>query len=320
MMNMPLIKTLDTNLQVMADTALLYAIQVGMKYNIFKALSEKNTREALENVKVQNKILLGKFLKTLNELGITHETPEGPKLNSFHYGVKVFREDYKQIIPDWINFLEKIYEMVDYAFITPDHPYVSMDFDKDADFWDMRMKSKFASLYRKIIMDLGEVSSNTEIIDIGCGSVSPVEFARQIGPNGYYLGVDYSSALLEIAKSRIEEEGYDWVSLKEIDACLIKPSHGYDVAVLSFVLEYISDRRRVIRRTAESLKEGGKIIIIEPFRDSFENLPALEFFESLNKDFVGYPTKAEIYAILEEDGFDVSIESPGKGVMVIKKL
>jgi len=319
-MNASLIETLDTNLQVMIDTALLYIMQVGMKYNIFKALSEKDTREALKKIEIQNKSLLDKFLKTLNELEVVHETPEGPKLNQFFYEVKIFREDYKQIIPDWIKFLEKIYEMVDYAFITADHPYVSMDFDKDADFWDMRLKSNFASLYRKIIIDLGKISSNTEIIDIGCGSVSPVEFARQIGPNGYYLGVDYSSALLEIAKSRVEERGYDWVSLKELDARLIKPSHRYDVAVLSFVLGYVNDRRRVIKRAAESLKEGGRIIIIEPFRDSFENLPALEFFESLNKDFVGYPAKAEISTILEEEGFDVSVESPGKGVMIIRKL
>lgn len=319
-METPLVEILDTNLQMMANTSFLYIIQVGMKYDIFKALSEKNTEKALQRVKVQNKMLLNRFIEVLNDLGIIHKSPEGHRLNKFLYEVKIFKRDYELILSDWIRFLEKIYEMVDYAFLTHDHPYVSMDFDKDADFWDMRMRSQFASMYRKIIMDFGEILSGSSVIDIGCGSVSPVEFAKQVGPNGYYLGIDYSSALLEVAKSRIEEQGYDWASLKEIDAHIIKPHCRYDVAIMSFVLEYLKNRQRVIKRTIESLKGGGRLIIIDPFKDSFENVAALEFFESLNKDFVGYPTKAEISTMLEEEGFDVNIESPGRGILLIKKL
>lgn len=39
--------------------------------------------------------------------------------------------------------------------ISYSHPYVLMDFDKDADFWDIRLSSSFNKTYRDAIINLG---------------------------------------------------------------------------------------------------------------------------------------------------------------------
>ncbi|NJE08866.1 class I SAM-dependent methyltransferase [Thermococcus sp. M39] len=316
-----LVEIVDANLEQMIRTSLLYVIQLGTKHGIFKVLSKKPSYvDIFPEIEVHNKQLLLDFVRTLIKLGIVEETPTRLQLNGFSYTITVPAKNYSLLLPDWVSSLEEIYRMIDFAFITPAHPHILMDFDKDADFWDMRMSTKFSRVYRKLIAFLGELDSKKQVIDIGCGSVSPLEIGKQVGPNGYYLGIDYSPALLEIARSRIEEHNLDWVELKEIDAHIIKPVNEYDVAVMSFVLEYLKDPASVLRKVMETLKEGGKMIIVEPFRDNFPYIEALEFFEHLNKDFIRFPTQQEVVDAIKKAGFDVDIKSYGKSVLVITRL
>lgn len=316
-----LINVVDANIEHMVTMSLLHIIQLGTKHDVFKMVSERPSySELLARMGAQNKALLKRFLDKLIKLKIVEETPSYLTLNGFSYEIRIPSEDYKLLLSDWIPGFEEIYRMVDFALITPDHPHVLMDFDKDADFWDMRMRTGFASAYRKLIVALGEIKNGTEVLDIGCGSVSPVEIGRYTSPDGYYLGVDYSPALLEIARSRVEVLGLENVKLKEIDAHIIKPHNGYDVAIMSFVLEYFRNPRLVLKKTLESLESGGRLVLVEPFRDQFTNVSALEFFEGLNRDFVEFPSREEIKSLVLEEGFDVNFEDFGKSVLIIKKL
>ncbi|WP_048151274.1 class I SAM-dependent methyltransferase [Palaeococcus ferrophilus] len=316
-----LIRVVDANIEHMVNMSLLYIVQLGTKHDVFKLVSERPSYpELLARMGAQNKALLKKFLDKLIKLKIVEETPIDLTLNGFSYEIRVPSEDYKLLLSDWMPEFEEIYRMVDFALITPEHPHVLMDFDKDADFWDMRMRTAFASAYRKLIVALGEIKNGTEVLDIGCGSVSPVEIGRYASPDGYYLGIDYSPALLEIARSRVESLNLENVKLKEIDAHIIKPHNSYDVAIMSFVLEYLKNPRTVLKRTLESLGSGGRLIVVEPFRDQFANISALEFFEGLNKDFVEFPSREEVKSFVLEEGFDVNFEDVGKSTLVIKKL
>ncbi|AFK22192.1 putative SAM-dependent methyltransferase [Pyrococcus sp. ST04] len=223
------------------------------------------------------------------------------------------------LLPDWIPMFEEMYKMVDFALISPDHPYVLMDFDKDADFWDMRLSTSFHEAYRELIIRLAGLGNGTYVLDLGCGSVSPAYFGKFVGEDGKYVGVDYSPALLEIAKARVSKMNFP-VELKELDIGLIKPRTMYDVAIMSFILEYVTNRREVLRKVLDGLSPGGKVIVIDAFRDEFANVEALEFFEGLNASFVGYPSKAEIREILLGEGFDVKFEDYGKSILLIQKL
>ncbi|ALM75353.1 class I SAM-dependent methyltransferase [Thermococcus barophilus] len=319
-MHEELIRIVDTNLDHMIRNALLYIIQLGTKYNIFKVLAKNPSYlDVFSEVDVANKRLLREFILTLIQLGIVEETPDKLMLNGFSYTINIPAQDYNLLLSDWALSLEEIYRMVDFAFITPEHPHILMDFDKDADFWDMRMSNSFAKMYRMLIAKLGNINEKSYVIDIGCGSVSPIDLGSYLGPEGYYLGLDYSPSMIEIAKSRIEEKSMSWVELKEIDAHIIKPVNEYDVAIMSFVLEYIKNPRIVLRKALETLKENGRLVIVEPFRDQFKYIEALEFFEKLNKEFIRFPSTSEITGIIEQEGFDAEINRYGRSALVVVK-
>lgn len=46
-----------------------------------------------------------------------------------------------------------------------------MDFDKDVDFWDMRMSILFFNFYCRVIVEVVEIKFGMLVLDIGCGLV-----------------------------------------------------------------------------------------------------------------------------------------------------
>lgn len=314
------IETIDANIDHMVRTAVLQIVVLGMKHGIFSLLTKEHTlQELLDNIGLPNRALLIKFVHTLRDLGIVDVKGDRLSLDDFSYVLKISPVACSTLLPDWMPIHEEIYRMVDYAFITPKHPHILMDFDKDADFWDMRMRTSFARAYREVMARVAGIGPGSVVLDIGCGSVSPEFFGNLIGYDGFYLGLDYSSALLEIARSRVESKGLP-VYLKELDARLMRPVNKYDAVLMSFVLEYIPDREKVLKNALETLDSGGKLVIVEPFRDAFDDISALEFFEALNRDFVGFPTAEEIINALRKLEFQFKAERLGRSVLVIEKL
>lgn len=281
-----LVRAVDTNLDLMTEMSLFFIISLGVKRGIFSALSKRpSLSRFMDEVRIPNRRLLSRFLATLDRLGMVKTTNDHIELAEFSHNLVVAAERYGALVSDWASVLEEIYKMADYAFITPTHPQILMDFDKDADFWDMRMSTSFSNLYRRAIAEVAEIKPGMSVLDIGCGSVSPSYFGRLVGYNGFYLGLDYSYALLDIARARIAGEALP-VVLKEIDATIIRPVNSYDVVIMSFVLEYIQNRKRAIKNALEGLREGGKLVIVDPFRDRFKYVPALEFFEAPDRKSV----------------------------------
>ncbi|WP_297536014.1 methyltransferase domain-containing protein [Thermococcus sp.] len=314
------VEVVDANIEYMTHMAVLQIISLGTKHGVFSMLArEPSLQEFLDNTGLPNRALLVKFLSTLQQLGMVSIDRGRLRLNDFSYTLSVSGEAYRNLIPDWVSVHEEIYRMVDYAFITPVHPRILMDFDKDADFWDIRMNSSFSRTYRKVMAEVSGISSGMEVFDIGCGSVSPEYFGSLVGYNGFYMGIDYSPSMLDIARMRVEEKNLP-VTLKEIDARLMRPINEYDVVLMSFVLEYISDRGKVLVKAVETLKEGGKLVILEPFRDTFPNIAALEFFESLNKDFRGFPSMEEVESVLKASELDVSMKRLGRSLLLVEKV
>ncbi|NJE61473.1 class I SAM-dependent methyltransferase [Thermococcus sp. 21S7] len=322
MNNMRNPRIIDVNLDMMIRTSLLHIIALGTKHGVFSFLTKNPTpQELIDEIDLPNRRLLLSFINVLKRLNIIEERDYALYLDGFSYTIKIPQGKYDLVVPDWVSVQEEIYRMVDYAFITPVHPHVLMDFDKDADFWDMRMNTKFSRAYRDVTASLLGIKKGMSVLDIGCGSVSPAYFGEKVGYNGFYMGVDYSPALLDIARARVEAKNLP-VELKELDARLIRPVNEYDAVILSFVLEYVEpkDRGRVLKNALDVLKSGGRMAIVDPFIDSFEFVPALEFFESLNKEFRGFPAAKEITERILALGFDVEIERPARSVLLVRKL
>jgi len=318
---MNLIERFDFNLATLIDFSFFNIVKIGIEIGIFREASKpKSIEELLNSINVSNKAYLKSLLSAYYELGILDGTGEKMSTKRFLRTITLEYDNLKEIIPGWIPIQDEIAKMANHAFISFENSKVMMDFDKDADFWDMRLSNPLAHLYREIIADLGGLRDGLRVLDLGCGSVSPVELGSYVGPNGEYVGVDFSPGLLSIAQERVKEHGMDWVTLKELDIMTLIPRRKYDVVIMSFVLEYLPNIYSGIMKALDFVDEGGKLIIVEPFRENFENIAAWEFFEKLAKEFRRFPKKADVINALPYYSKEVRVKEYGKSFLVLEPL
>lgn len=315
-----LIKRLDRNIDSMISLSLCYLLQLGMKYGLFNTPEMNALLNRGGEHNLGNKDYVKKLIDTYINLGIFEELDGKTTLKGVSYEFRITPEDSKEVAYEWIEVLEELYRMAGYAFISREHPRILMDFDKGADFWDMRLLLEPYRTARRVIAEVLGLEDGIRVLDLGCGSVSPVELGRYVGPNGKYVGVDFSPGLLSIAETRIRNEGMDWVILREMDVRKILPRNTYDAIILSQVLEYTENPGALVRRALDMLEVEGKLLILDPFRDTHPLVPALEFFESLTPEFVKFPTTSNIFNALDETPYDVSFDLIGKSIILITRL
>ncbi|WP_297439391.1 methyltransferase domain-containing protein [Thermococcus sp.] len=315
----PPVELLDENLSSMARISLFHLFQIGLKYGVFQSLSTPTPYEDfIKSAPLPNRALLRRLIETYIRLGLVRREGDILKASTFSYQLKLTPKNAEGLTVDWIPVHEEIYRMVDYAFISSEHPKILMDFDNDSDFWDMRLSLEINRLYREVISSVAGLEDGMRVLDLGCGSVSPVELGGVAGPNGRYVGVDFSPGLLSIARTRVKELGMDWVELREMDVRRILPKKRYDVVVMSFILEYIESPEQLVAKALGMLDEGGKLVILEPFQEVSPYMPAWGFFESLTKEFVEFPSRGDLLAHLEGLGVDAKVKPLGNSVLVLQ--
>jgi len=315
----PPLEVLDENFSSMARISLFHLFQIGLKYGVFQSLSTPTPYdEFIESAPFSNRALLRRLIETYIKLGIVRREGNTIKASTFSYQFKLTPKNAERLTVDWIPVHEEMYRMVDYAFISSEHPKILMDFDKDSDFWDMRLSLEINRLYREVISSVAGLEDGMRVLDLGCGSVSPVELGRAVGPNGKYVGVDFSPGLLSIARTKVKELGMDWVELREMDVRRILPKKRYDVVIMSFLLEYLESPGQLVAKAIRMLDEGGKLVILEPFTEVSPYMPAWGFFESLTKEFVEFPSRENLLNRLDGLGVDARVEPLGNSVLVLQ--
>ncbi|WP_087038109.1 archaellum operon transcriptional activator EarA family protein [Thermococcus litoralis] len=315
-----LVRVLDTTLSFAVNLALLNLLKLGLEYGVFHAINEKkHYADALVDIPVRNKVLLKTMLETYTTLGFAETAFNRIWGRSINYKLELNIGSISYLTLDVIPIFDRMLEFVEVS-LNSKSPISFMDFDKNAEFWDMRLNSQLTKIYRTIIKEIGGITRGKRVLDLGCGSVSPEEIGKIVGYEGVYTGVDFSHNLLNIAKRRVKRNGLDWVTLKEIDVQKVKPKGEYDVVIVSFLLEYIPNVQHVINSAVNALGEGGKLIIVEPFRENYPGIEAWEFFEKLTKEFIKFPSKNEIIYSLESTGRTFRVEEFGKSVLAIEVL
>jgi S-adenosylmethionine-diacylgycerolhomoserine-N-methlytransferase len=102
-------------------------------------------------------------------------------------------------------------------------------------------------------------------VDMGGGTGSNLEY---FGPRLEQLSrlyvVDLSHSLLEIAKQRIQQQGWSNVETVEADATIFQPAIGpVDVVTFSYSLTMIPDWFSAIDNALAMLKPGGQIGVVD---------------------------------------------------------
>ncbi len=100
------------------------------------------------------------------------------------------------------------------------------------------------------------------LLDLGAGAGRMLEiFAPQAERA---VGVDLSSAMLGVARGRLEETGLNNVQLRQGDIYALPiERNSIDLAIMHQVLHYLDDPGRALREAARVLAPGGRLLVVD---------------------------------------------------------
>ena len=128
----------------------------------------------------------------------------------------------------------------------------------------------------ELSLRLLEVQRGAVVADIGAGSgYYSTRLARLVGPEGRVYANDIQQAMLELIRGRIERERIPNIELvlgTTTDPRL--PRAAVDLAIMVDVYHEFSQPQVMLRRIRESLKPGGRLVLLE-YRGEDPKVPIL---------------------------------------------
>jgi ubiquinone/menaquinone biosynthesis C-methylase UbiE len=118
--------------------------------------------------------------------------------------------------------------------------------------------------YRRLSVDALRLQPGDTVVEIGCGTGLNFRlYQERIGPEGRIIGVDLTDAMLEQARQRVEDEGWQNVELVHQDAAGYEFPANVDAIISTFALSLIPEAPEIVRRAAEALAEGGRMAVVD---------------------------------------------------------
>ena len=100
------------------------------------------------------------------------------------------------------------------------------------------------------------------VLDLGTGTGRMLELLAPLAERA--VGVDQSPAMLNVARTNLEQAGLRHVQVRQGDLyALPVERNGYDLVVIHQVLHYLDDPGRAVREAAHALRPGGRLLIID---------------------------------------------------------
>ena len=141
------------------------------------------------------------------------------------------------------------------------------------------------------------------LLDLGVGAGRMLElFAPQAQAA---IGVDLSSAMLRVARGRLERAGVRHAQLRQGDLyALPVPKNSCDLVILHQVLHYLDDTARALREAARALSPGGRLIVVDFAPHQEESLREKHAHRRLGfsaEEISGLLTQAGLQVVSQED-------------------
>jgi SAM-dependent methyltransferase len=106
------------------------------------------------------------------------------------------------------------------------------------------------------------LGSGLRAVDIGCGTGTVARWmADRVGTAGYVVGVDVSSAQLQVAEREAQRLGLTQLQFRHADAYDTGlPRENFDVVYCRFLLCHLAQPERALREMAALLKPNGVLV------------------------------------------------------------
>ena len=126
--------------------------------------------------------------------------------------------------------------------------------DEPLGFWDLIGKRTITNL---------KLQAGAKVLDVGCGTgASALPAAQAVGKNGFVVGVDLASRLLEQARTKAMAAGLDNVEFRQADMTALEyPDGNFDAVVSVFSIFFVPDMESLVRELWRMVRPGGKLAV-----------------------------------------------------------
>lgn len=116
--------------------------------------------------------------------------------------------------------------------------------------------------YHQRLFAAAGISPSERVLDIGCGTGQTTRDAARAADDGSALGVDLSSAMLDVARRRAAEEGLTNALFEQVDA-QIHPfaSRAFDVAISRTGAMFFGDPVAAFSNIGRALRPAGRLAL-----------------------------------------------------------
>lgn len=177
--------------------------------------------------------------------------------------------------------------------------------------WDTKLyndKHSFVTKYGQDLIGWLHPQKGERILDLGCGTGELTHEINEVGAE--VIGMDNSPEMINKAKKSFPHLRFE---LK--DATEFAFEEKFDAVFSNATLHWTNDQSNTIRSIYDSLKKGGRFVFEMGGKRNVESISnALEmamfeegFPKKFAKDFWFYPSVAEYAALLERQGFTITL-------------
>ncbi|MCG8640846.1 MAG: bifunctional demethylmenaquinone methyltransferase/2-methoxy-6-polyprenyl-1,4-benzoquinol methylase UbiE [Desulfobacterales bacterium] len=146
--------------------------------------------------------------------------------------------------------------------------FVKTMFDRIAPRYDFL--NRFLSLrqdvfWRREMVKSARLETGSRVLDAACGTCDvSLEIDRQLKGETTVFGLDFSYGMLKSGRSKLSKSGIRNISLLNSDALYLPFSKDrFDAVFIAFGIRNIMDRQRAVDSFFDTLKSGGRLVVLE---------------------------------------------------------
>lgn len=152
------------------------------------------------------------------------------------------------------------------------------------------------------VMHFAKVGADcSEALDVGFGCGGNSIFLHKKF-NCPVTAIDMNDTFLWIASERVKEAGINAITLINSSVLDFRESDRFDIILCRDVLMYVKDKERALRNIMDSMKIGGRLILVDYCKRDGDISP--EFAEHIGKGGFSLATLDDYRRLMENLGFD----------------
>ena len=118
----------------------------------------------------------------------------------------------------------------------------------------------------RMVIELAKVRLGDKVLDVGCGTGSLTLTAKSsVGPSGAVYGIDAAPEMIEAARKKAKQAGFDAVFEVGLVEKIPFPDATFDVVVSRLVIHHLPEdlKRKAFVEIFRVLKPGGRFLVAD---------------------------------------------------------